>query len=291
MQEGCVMRRHLFLLVVALAAGVLMASEAQEESAELKLGQRVRLVLDSGQSFTGVISGLSAKTVILDFSFEKSGFLGMIGFERASIRRVVPLPSLSRDRAYAELSKRDKERKKAGRAHRAWMEARKERQRLAEAEQLSRAETAKVEKVAAELARQKALLAEFPEGEGWGPERLTQIMQRSMTLNQLSTSRERRFIQAFSEWVKAKAAFAVLEEKKKAFQQELLAGFPPEAGWGPERLAEIEAKQAADQGLSPGEIKFQENYAKWEAAREALAPVEVAPAPQPMASPPASSMP
>ena len=58
-----------------------------------------------------------------------------------------------------------------------------------------------------------------------------------------------------------------LEKLKKGL--ELLKEFPPEQGWGPEKLKEISGKAGRKQPVPPTESRFIENYTEWAAAKAA----------------------
>lgn len=305
------MRRSPFLvalMVVSLAAAVSWAQEKAAEAAkpapltpvrtaappaprrlaeiklaELESNQRVKLVLDSGLSFSGIIEQLSKDTVTLNLSFEKLGLLGSITFNRATIKRAFSLPPISEARVKFALTKRLAARNKAGQIHRSWLTARREKEELEKVMEVSRALLAEARKAEEELAAQKALLEEFPESEGWGPERLTEIHQRRQALNQAPTTQERRFMEVFGDWLKAKAMVEVTKEREAAERRELLLRFPPAQGWSSEKLAELQARESAGGELSSEEAEFKEKYADWETAlkesQPEKAPEATAPAP------------
>ena len=58
-----------------------------------------------------------------------------------------------------------------------------------------------------------------------------------------------------------------LEKLKKGF--ELLKEFPPEAGWGPDKLKDIGGKAQRKQPVTEQERKFMENFGAWSEAKSA----------------------
>ncbi len=245
---------------------------AEMALSELELDQHVKLVLDSGIAFSGIVAQLGKDSVSLDLSFEKTGLLGSITFDRSAVERAFRLPTISKATLRFALSERLAERRKAAEAHRSWLAARQQKAELEEAVAVSRLLLAEAKKAEEELEARQALLEEFPESEGWGPERLIEIQRRQQVLNQQPGGRERRFMEVFADWVKAKSVLEVMKERQALERRELLEKFPPAEGWSPEKLAEIQAKESAGGELSPGEVEFKEKYSEWEAAAKETAP-------------------
>jgi hypothetical protein len=167
------------------------------------------------------------------------------------------------------------------------------------AEQKAAEERAAEEK---QIADYRALLAEFPPDQGWGPERLAEIRYRYLMratgalgrpIGLALTYQEQRFLQIFDQWSEAKTKVELYDQRQKQEQEALLTLFPPEEGWDAAKKQQLEEKQKSGEQLTKLEAQFLKDYDAWQkavAARPAGKPA-AAQAPAPVAPPAAPTPP
>jgi hypothetical protein len=143
-----------------------------------------------------------------------------------------------------------------------------------------------------QIADYRALLAEFPSDQGWGPERLAEIRYRYLTratgalgrpVGLALTYQEQRFLQVFDQWSEAKTKVELYDQRQKQERETLLTLFPPEEGWSAAKKQQLEEKQKSAEQLTKLEAQFLKDYDSWQkavAAKQAEKPAAAgAPAP------------
>jgi hypothetical protein len=279
------MKRLLIILAcAALATVVLVAANAQAQTAgatkipppeitgeikvaDLKPGLRVKLQLAYGKPMFGTVTLATVDSITLDLSGEASGLPGKFRFKKTDITgawSVQPMTKEERDRVAAaqqasvaklkiEVSERVAGLKSGKRAE--------DEKAKTDEQDLRKALDVVVSKD--QEAKMRALLAEYPPPE-WGEEKFRSLRERWVLYKLPPTPKESRFANIYQDWKDARDTIAVLDardESKKGNQ--LLLKFPPSAGWGATRLAQIAAKEAAGTPLADDEIEFRKSYDDW----------------------------
>jgi len=229
----------------------------------LAKGDRVGLLTKVGQDFEGIVFLLTEKFIVIDFSYSRQQLAGIVTFPKEDVALVVKLPELSKEDMERRLNERQR-RAEAARGRLDMLDLSAPHTGVA---QLKGTGSDEAQGPAAQQRLQmeyyEALVSEFPEEEGWGPERLTEIRRKYYVRHQPLTDAEWRFWQAYDLLSTARSAVEKQEERKKQEQQILLTLFPPEQNWNPARKKKIEERLASGQQLSAEEAGFLKNYDAW----------------------------
>jgi hypothetical protein len=295
---------------VAAASPAASKPETSEPVAleDLAKGDRVLLLMTNGQQFEGHVTEMTPASLRLDFTFSRQKMTGVVAFPRAEVAAVRRLSALTKEEMEAILEKR---RQGLLEAQAAWSEtvgpaaAPAAKPGGPTAEQKAAEERATEEK---QIADYRALLAEFPADQGWGPERLAEIRYRYLMRASGSLGRpvglaltyqEQRFMQVFDQWSEAKTKVELYEQRQKQEREALFSLFPPEEGWNAAKKQQLEEKQKSGEQLTKLEAQFLKDYDAWQkavAAKQAekpaggQAPTPTAPAASPL-TPPAATTP
>lgn len=230
------------LLLLALLGPAAPALFAQADPFEgLQVGQRVEVILKNNTIFRGEVHWIASDRIKLDVTYDTTELQGYLTFHKTEVRSASVVK---------ELTEKDKQRilrEKNAKIHKYQDElaARAKREQGGEMEKGADAEAGKgpnegetpkdPKQAAEEKARQaqKDLLAKFPPDD-WGKERYEQIQA---TAEQSRTELEKEFMAGFDRWQAAQ------EADNKDARKALLEKFPPEKGWGPDKLEELRMKE------------------------------------------------
>lgn len=221
--------RSLIALLFLTGAGVAAAQEsARDALKDLKLGDRVELFLKNGFSVQGEIISVDPKitevekmkVIMLDIGWEYPELKGHVGVERIHVKGSRKLDRLSqkeleaRDKARQEALRRMESEDMARRARIAARDQELEVERMA-AEKKEKAEKMKglgkeLEAKAEMLKKGAEVHGKFPESAGWGPDRMKQIAQKTIT-RVPATMEEREFAENIDLWIQYRN---YLEEQK-----------------------------------------------------------------------------
>lgn len=237
---------------------------------DLQLGQRIRISRTRGGPFTGTAVRKTDQFVRLDLTLEPDGLPAQIDFPKDTIKGIALVETLTAAQQQGAQERNQAERVRAIEAV---------RRRYAEI-LLEEGPPPILSAVAVEPAlteRQVWLLTSYPP-EFWGPARFRWIRQRWILIGLPPDETESNWIRVYPEWLQAVDA---LNQVKK-WQMEnlgptLLASFPPEEGWGPDRLAQIKKKEAEGVELNEYEQDFMKFYPDWLKAYEARKRLEELP--------------
>jgi len=216
------------LLVLALAGTAAAQDPPRDPLKDIKVGDRVELILKNGFSIQGQLISLDPKVtevekmkvIVLDIGYEYPELKGHVGVERVHVKSSRKLARLelkdleNREKARQEALKRMETEDMARRARMAERDIEIEKERK-EAEKKEKAEKMKglgkdLEAKAEMLKKGAELHAKFPESGGWGVEKAKAIGVKTITHVPASTE-EREFLENFETWVKYKS---YLEEQK-----------------------------------------------------------------------------
>jgi len=189
----------------------------------LRRGDRVRMVLKSKCTFSGVVRVVSADTVTLDLRWEERGVEGTMSFRSSLVRKVEVLAAWD----LAELEERRTHRiKRLREAEEDLKRVAAEREAVRQADEEARSQAAMEESKSAAPAKPGApagsltaeekekgiaLLKEFPPTEGWGTasdKTLDWLTIKFATVGAALTAAEQRFVDNYDLWMKAKAAMS-----------------------------------------------------------------------------------
>jgi len=276
-----------------------VAEPAKPETSEpvalddLLKGDRVSLAMKTGQQFEGHVVEVTPTTIKLDFTFSRQKMTGVVTFPREDAAGARRLPALTKEEKEAIL---DRRREGLLEAEEQWTAAvgtapgAAAKPGAPAAGEKSAEERATEEK---QMADYRALLAEFPPDQGWGPELLANIRYRNFIVGLGVSYQERRFWQLFDQWSEAKTKVELYDQRQKQEQEALLTLFPPEEGWDAAKKQQLEEKQKSGEQLTKLEARFLKDYDAWQkavAARPAGKPA-AAQAPPPVAPPAAPTPP
>lgn len=230
------------LTVVLLGVSTLAALAQSDPFENLKVGQRVEVVLKNNTLFRGEVHWIAADRIKIDVTYDTTELQGFLTFKKSEIRAVAVLQQLSEkdkerilDEKSAKLRKFDEE--VAERAKREHSDVKENSAAEAEADKKAKEAQAPVDplKEAADKARKanEEILAKFPLSE-WSKERYAQILGET---EQERTPMEREFLVGFGAWLGAQ------DTQGKDSRRALLEKFPPEKGWGAEKLEELRVKE------------------------------------------------
>ncbi len=245
------MSRFTPLLLLAILVGLVVPVEAVAQTDQfdnLKEGQRVEIVLQNNTIFRGEIRWIAGDRLKLDVTYDSTHLQGFLMFKRTDIKRIMLLQTLS-DQEKEKILEKKSERLES---YEQEVVARRDAQRDAavEAAQQEPKVEAKVDpkKAAEERARAKReeLLAKFPPGANWSPERYADLV--GLPAGSRSPE-EREFVERYGEWLAAN------ESSGKDERIKLLEKFPPEKGWGPDKHEELRVKELSN--LHTGRPTFQ----------------------------------
>jgi hypothetical protein len=239
--------------------------------------------MKTGQEFEGDVAELRPASIRLDFTFSRQKMTGVVTFPRTDVAGARKFPALTKQEKTDILEKR---RQGLLEARQAWTAtvgaqvAASAKPVQPTAEQKAATEQTDEEK---QMADYRALLAEFPPDQGWGPERLAEIRHRHFIIGLTPTYQERRFWQLFDQWSEAKTKVELYDQRQKQEQETLLTLFPPEEGWNATKKQQLEEKQKSGEQLTKLEAQFLTSYDAWQkavAAKPAAgqAPTPIAPA-------------
>jgi hypothetical protein len=257
------------------------AGPAKPETSEpvalesLAKGDRVLLLMKNGQQFEGHLAELTPASLTLDFTFSRQKMTGLVTFPRQEVAGARRLSALTKEEREVILEKR---RQGLLQAQAVWTEtvgptaAAPAKPAEPTAEQKAAEERAAEEK---QIADYRALLAEFPPDQGWGPERLAEIRYRYLMratgalgrpIGLALTYQEQRFLQIFDQWSEAKTKVELYDQRQKQERETLLTLFPPEEGWSAAKRQQLEEKQKSAGQLTKLEAQFLKDYDSWQKA-------------------------
>ena len=238
-------------------------------ASQIQAGDRLLIVLRNGSTFRGTVVETGADRISLDMSKEEGGVnatIDLLFTDIASARRMRPTSREAAARAEAlrnkELEDSQAMADKVEKQHRAEAEARAKQEEKAREKQ-ERERQQEIERTA-ELT-ERALVAQFPPNQGWGPERRKLIEYRFLNMHLNPTEEEQRFLDLYDQWYAAAQKVQALDAKRKqeTRQEKLLERFPPDKGWGSDRRAELLAREADGKAISAEERDFLENFDEW----------------------------
>ncbi len=222
------MRRMLAVLsaFLLLPASARAQAEARDLFQGLNKGTRCEVETKDGATFRGIVLYIdpSRRRVKLDVSLENHLLEGAVTFDRANLKRVTPMRSLteeergrlvdereSRQKAVAaELDRIEKERTVgAETAKKAAADAKKPGETEAPAETDPEAK----QNEAAALKAGLELLKKFPPKDGWGEERWQWLQIKFPTVGAVLTPDEEEFVKGYESWKNA-LKFGEEEAKK-----------------------------------------------------------------------------
>jgi hypothetical protein len=250
--------------------------------AQIEVGMRVKIELTAGRPIVGTVAVVRPTEVSIDMSAEEGGFSGQFTFKKKDIAAVYEVQKQTPDevRAIQDSQKRKTARiriEQTTRVEKTRAEKRtgEKTEKTVQTAEQKLAQTEEVEKM-------RRLVAEFPPGEGWGEEKLRQVRENWILRGLMPSEREARFANVYEDWRRARDAVAAIDEQRRAEEgKTLLLRFPPDKGWGRDRLADILKKEAAGQPVTEEEQRFKEGYETWAAALAGSQP----PAPAPPETP------
>ncbi len=187
---------------------------AQDKKEEVRHGDRVTVILDNDEAFTGILIRLDSESILLDTTYETGGYSSSVGFQLSRIKKIMK----EAPRTLEEMKRITGEKLQEN----ARLKSEMARVKEAEAqEERAAAERAKKEKDEAEKAAKKTdeakkkqkdddllkgidLLKEYPASEGWGQEKLDKLKGQFNTTGIALTEKEKKFIDNFNLWKSTK---------------------------------------------------------------------------------------
>lgn len=201
-------------LLVSLGAGPLLL--AQEKKEEVRHGDRVTVILNSDEAFTGILIRLDSAAILLDTTYETGGYTSSVGFQLQNIKKIVK----EAPRTLEEIKRitgeklRENARLKSELAQVKEAEAQEERAAAARAKQekdeadkaAKETEGAQKKQKDDDLLKGIDLLKDYPASEGWGQEKLDKLKDQFNTTGVALTEKEKMFLENFDQWKSAKEA-------------------------------------------------------------------------------------
>ncbi len=225
-----------FLLAFALAASAWGQADPFEN---LKSGDRIQVLLKNNTMFRGEVHWVQGDRIKIDVTYDSTELQGFLTFKRSEVGRVILLQALSDlEKENIASAKQEKLRqfqeevdaRRAADQSAAKAAEKKEEFPVEEYQDLKKKGEEK-----ARLAR-AALLAKFPRPD-WSEEKY------AATVGKVAgdrTPEEKEFVDRYAEWLEAGKADGVEERRK------LLEKYPPEKGWGPEKMEELRVKELSN---------------------------------------------
>jgi hypothetical protein len=220
------------LLVLALAGTAAAQDPPRDPLKDIKVGDRVELILKNGFSIQGQLISLDPKVtevekmkvIVLDIGYEYPELKGHVGVERVHVKSSRKLARLelkdleNREKARQEALKRMETEDMARRARMAERDIEIEKERK-EAEKKEKGEKMKgvgkdLEAKAEMLKKGADLHAKFPESAGWGVDKLKAIGMKTIT-QVPRTPDEAEFLANYDTWLKYKVYLEEQKQKEK----------------------------------------------------------------------------
>ncbi|MFH1228745.1 MAG: hypothetical protein V1701_12695 [Planctomycetota bacterium] len=217
--------------------------EQKDVFAGIKRGERITIVLNNRNTFTGEIKYVIKDKIELDITFDSPTLMGTMAFKRKDINEIRKLDALD-ESVKTEI----KDKKKT--------EAKKNK---AEAANKKDSNTASVpeqqESGSQDESKLLALLDKFPPGKVWNKARYDEIQAIALYLQ---TPEEKEFLVSYEDWNKAQSIQEELNRKH------ILEKFPPGVDWNEARFKELSTKFTR-LGISLTEIEqeFIDKYPDW----------------------------
>jgi hypothetical protein len=240
------------LLVLALAGTAAAQDPPRDPLKDIKVGDRVELILKNGFSIQGQLIALDPKVtevekmkvIVLDIGYEYPELKGHVGVERVHVKSSRKLARLElkdleiREKARQEALKRMETEDMSRRARMAERDIEIEKERK-EAEKKEKAE--KMKGLGADLQAKAELLkkgaefyAKFPPSAGWGQEKAKEITQKAFTHVPV-TADEREFMGGIELWMSYRNY--VEEQKSKEKEKEAVEDVKKEPSPAPKEEA------------------------------------------------------
>jgi hypothetical protein len=237
---------------------------------DLELPARVKLQFKRGRPIVGRLTWMDDTYLKLDTSGEPEGLPGKFRFRRADVVKAWEVSALTEDERKAAREAQHR-RIEVVRSQHAELVAK----RRAEEQAREDAEKAKQEELkkaldnvvsAEDEQAMRALLDEFPPP-AWSEARANEIRDNWRLRDLTPSKQEARFLNVYDQWKRARDLIRIVDAKKTAQTGDaLLLKYPTSAGWGVDRLDQINAKAANGEELTPEEADFRANYALWQQA-------------------------
>ncbi|MFA5794652.1 MAG: hypothetical protein WC980_06255 [Candidatus Brocadiia bacterium] len=223
------------------------AKDQKDVFAGLKRGERVTIILNNRNTFTGEVKYIIKDKIELDITFDSPTLMGTMSFTRKDIKEIRKLDALDEtDKTEIKNTKKAEAKKnKATAVNKTY------------ASEPSAPESS--ESYSQDESKLLALLDKFPPGKVWNKTRYEEIKAASINIQ---TSEEKEFLAVYENWNKAIAI------KEKTNRKNLLEQFPPGPEWNENKFNELSTKfSRIHVMLTETEQEFINKYPDWVLAK------------------------